>query len=206
MTPSKVTITVGQTGSNMLEGGVTLESLFEPTPKPPNVQDVGLDDHQTNFPGIRHDLKCGECGAPMQLLEGGKYPTKGKTLSPFYGCTKFPACRGSHGAHPDGSPKGTPANKETRLARIRAHTVFDQIWKDNLVKHRGAAYNWMREVMHLSRTDAHIARFNKEQCDRLVVLVYRDYPALKDKYARLLYDKDPFDDVTDDDVGPAEEW
>lgn len=163
------------------DGLPTLESLFEPRP---NVEDVDFS-HAPKFPGERHDLRCGECTALMTLRESHKYDR------PFYGCTKFPTCRGTHGAHKDGTPLGTPANKETKKERMRAHAVFDQIWKKKLTPTRGAAYNWMREVMGLSHSQAHIAMFNAEQCETLVRLAYRDYPSLKDRYARLLYD-DPF--------------
>lgn len=174
----------------MLEGGITLESLFEPTPRiqTPSVEDVGIDDFDTRYPGFRSDLKCGECGSPMQLVETGKYTNKREAVSAFYGCSRYPECKGCHGAHPDGSPKGTPANRETRLARIRAHAAFDQIWKQHLVKHRGAAYNWMRSAMGLARGDAHIGMFTKDQCDELIKLVYRDYPTLMGAFDRLLYD------------------
>jgi len=179
----------------MLEGGITLESLFEPTPRirEPSIEDVGLDHYDTKYPNARSDLKCGECGSPMQLVESGKFAPKRSATGIFYGCSRFPECKGCHGAHPDGSPKGTPANKETRVARIRAHAVFDQIWKKHLVKHRGAAYNWMRQVMKLSKNDAHIGMFTRDQCERLIALVYRDYPSLKDALARLVYDEDPFE-------------
>jgi hypothetical protein len=75
---------------------------------------------------------------------------------------------------------------------MRAHAIFDQLWKQRLVTHRGAAYNWMRQVMQLSNNEAHIASFDKEQCDTLIRMVYRDYPRLKDRHARLIYDDDPF--------------
>lgn len=170
----------------VLEGGITLESLFEP---PPAIQDVSLDEYAAKYPGERHDLTCGECGAALMVLrESAKY------RRPFYGCSTFPACLGTHGAHPDGRPLGTPTNKETKKCRIRAHAVFDEIWKQTLVRNRGAAYTWMRKVMNLSDAEAHIGAFSKEQCERLVGLVYRDYPTLQDRYAALVYGEDPFED------------
>ena len=36
----------------------------------------------------------------------------------FYGCSRYPVCQNTHGAHPDGTPLGKPANKATREARI----------------------------------------------------------------------------------------
>lgn len=161
----------------------SLESLFEPKP---NVEDVTLESLPAKYPGARQDLKCGECGAPMDLRTSPKF------VRPFYGCTKFPECRGTHGAHKTGAPLGTPANKETKLARIQAHAVFDQIWKQKLVHNRWAAYNWMRQVMGLTNRQAHIGEFNSQQCAELQRLVCRDYPSLKTRTDRLLYDDDPF--------------
>jgi ssDNA-binding Zn-finger/Zn-ribbon topoisomerase 1 len=181
----------------MLAGGVLLESLFEPIPRvaTPSIEDVSLDEYFTKFPGIVTDLLCGECGSPMQLLESGKFPSRHQNFTPFYGCTKYPHCKGTLGAHPDGTPKGIPANKETRVARIRAHAVFDQIWKTRLVKHRGAAYGWMRQAMELSKNTAHIGMFTKAQCEELIRLVFRDYPSLKTGLDRLIYDEDPFGEI-----------
>lgn len=106
---------------------------------------------------------------------------------PFYGCSRWPECHGVHGAHPDGKPKGTPANKQTRLARIRAHVVFDPIWKQGILK-RHEAYSWMRKAMALSRSQAHIAMFSEAQCEQLIRLVYRDYPQFRTRYSSILYD------------------
>lgn len=41
-----------------------------------------------------HDVRCGDCGAAMALRAG--------RFRPFYSCTRYPACRGAHGAHPAG--------------------------------------------------------------------------------------------------------
>lgn len=175
----------------------TLESLFYGGRE--TIQDVDFEDVPPKFPGRREDLKCGECGAPMDLRESKKYQK-----APFYGCQRFPECRGTHGARPDGSPLGIPANKATKRARMRAHAIFDEVWKKRLTKHRGGAYAWMRQVMNLSAEKAHIAMFNAEQCEELIELVYRDYPSLKNRYAHLLY-TDPFAAGEDVEVIPAEE-
>lgn len=102
------------------------------------------------------------CGAPMQLRRS-RY---GK----FYGCTRYPECDGRHGAHPNGSPLGIPADKATREARIRAHEAFDRLWRSGEMR-RPDAYRWLREQMGLSRSEGHISRFTAEQCERLVELV-----------------------------------
>lgn len=142
------------------------------------IEDVSFSTCPPEFPKERYDLKCGECGSEMQLRKSKH--------GAFYGCTKWPDCDGTHGAHADGSPKGTPADKPTRLARIRAHAVFDEIWKQGLKK-RHEAYGWMRRAMNLSRSQAHIAMFDLAQCEQLIQLVYRDFPQFQTRYSRLMY-------------------
>lgn len=80
------------------------------------------------------------------------------------------------------------AEKEDRRARVEAHRVFDLIWKQKLLKHRGAAYSWLRKVLQLNRGQAKITLLNKQQCESLVACVYRDFPSLGNRYTRILYD------------------
>lgn len=83
-----------------------------------------------------------------------------------------------------GDASTATTDKATKVARIRAHTVFDLIWKRRLSK-RHEAYTWMRKAMGLSRSQAHISQLSIEQCALLVSLVYRDYPSLVTRYARI---------------------
>jgi ssDNA-binding Zn-finger/Zn-ribbon topoisomerase 1 len=115
-------------------------------------------------------LTCPTCGAPM-VLRGSKYGL-------MYGCTKFPVCKTTHGAHPDGKPLGIPASAEVRAARIRAHTEFDKLWMKNEfqkparpVMKRKEAYAWLRQAMGMTEEEGHIGRFDLEQCERLIALV-----------------------------------
>lgn len=144
------------------------------------IEDVSFSTCPPEFPRERHDLQCGECGGLMQLRKS--------KFGPFYGCASWPICEGTHGANQDGSPKGTPANKATRMARIRAHSIFDLIWKQ-AGKKRHEAYAWMRKAMGLSRSQAHIAMFTESQCELLIKLVYRDFPQFSTRYTRLIYDE-----------------
>lgn len=107
------------------------------------------------------EIRCGDCGAPMVLLRG-RY---GK----FYGCSRYPECRGRHGAHlATGKPLGIPADAATRAARIRAHESFDLLWKGPVPQmRRGAAYAWL--TMKMARPDhIHIGELNLEECQRVV--------------------------------------
>jgi len=120
-----------------------------------------------------HDLTCPECGAPMKL--------KCSRYGLFYGCSSWQdtGCEGSHGAHPDGAPRGVPANRATKDARIEAHRLFDRIWGTGLQK-RTAAYRWMREAMGMTPDEAHIGRFSIEDCERLLGKIRAAFPELCD--------------------------
>jgi hypothetical protein len=84
----------------------------------------------------------------------------------FYGCDKhfITGCNGGIGCHPNGSPLGIPANAETRKARIEAHKIFDQLWKECHMK-RSEAYKFFAKYMELD--ELHIAQLDKEQCEKL---------------------------------------
>lgn len=110
----------------------------------------------------KYKPKCGECGAPMELRQSKHYP------APFWGCTEFPKCRGTHGAHMNGKPLGIPANKETREWRRKAHLAFDPIWQNpEHGVNRREAY---RMLAYLSdRRRIHIAESNIEEC-KIIIL------------------------------------
>lgn len=109
-------------------------------------------------------LACPECGRNM-VLRSSKF---GK----FYGCSGYPNCKVTHGAHSDGRPLGRPANYETRQWRIKAHKVFDVLWKGpDAVMDRSEAYVWMQKTLALSEEEAHIGNFGISVCQRLIKAV-----------------------------------
>lgn len=113
---------------------------------------------------VEHDLKCGDCGGKMALRKDD--------FGVRYRCT-VDGCRGTHGAHPDGSPHGVPADQRTRRARSEAHEVFDRTWKMGKIT-RDQAYAWMRETTGCG----HISEMTREQCRQLVDAVYKRFPDL----------------------------
>lgn len=162
-----------------------VEDMFgDPTDPEPKQEDIDFEDYGPQFPKAVTNLICADCGARMEV-RASKYGA-------FYGCVRWPECNGTHGAHPDGSPLGTPADKATREARIKAHFVFDQVWKNQYLLRR-QAYQWMREQMGLSHSKAHIGRFSKEQCERLIGLVYKKWPNLHTRYSRIVWGDDDND-------------
>ena len=88
----------------------------------------------------------------------------------FYGCVRYPKCGSTHGAHDNGDPLGIPGNKETKLARNRAHAAFDPIWKEGHMGRR-QAYAWMQWRMGLTEDEAHVAKFDVGLCEKLIQTV-----------------------------------
>lgn len=143
-----------------------------------DVDDDGLGVDDPPWPKERTDLKCPEPGCTGMLqLRPSKYGM-------FYGCSNYPNCRGSHGAHPDGAPLGIPADKKTCAERRRAHDYLDRLWRPESpfkIFSRFDAYFWMFTVMKLNDfNDAHIAKFNREQCLELIGHLKREYPQIID--------------------------
>lgn len=130
---------------------------------------------------IDHELDCPDCGGKLEL-KMSKYGL-------FYGCPKWPECKGSHSAHKEtGEPMGKPANAETKAARIRAHNIFDQLWKGGPINwKRTDCYLWMQRVMGLTEKEAHIGSFTKEQCEQLIAYVQ----AVFHEYGAELLEKAP---------------
>ena len=105
-------------------------------------------------------LQCPECGAPrMELVRTPKRV--------FYRCTAFPECLCTHGAHPDGSQLGLPGDRATRQARVRAHYVFDALWKTGRMT-RKQSYGVLQKIMRKTECEGHIGMFTREECERLV--------------------------------------
>ena len=97
------------------------------------------------------EITCADCGSPM-VLRDSKYGL-------FYGCTDFPTCKGTHGAHPDGSPLGIPADAETKLLRRQAHVVAESIWDWNDRRQVKAMYQWLKR--HAPKE--HIGQMDKDE-------------------------------------------
>ncbi|MDE2099644.1 MAG: hypothetical protein KGL39_20495 [Patescibacteria group bacterium] len=69
----------------------------------------------------------------------------------------------------------TPATDEVRRLRQECHALFDPMWRlrkrRNWFRDRRAAYEWLAKAMGVGREDAHIGKFGKEQCERLLALL-----------------------------------
>jgi ssDNA-binding Zn-finger/Zn-ribbon topoisomerase 1 len=110
---------------------------------------------------------CPECGDEMTLRKS--------SFGLFYGCARYPRCKATHSAHPDGRPLGIPGDAKTKAARQRAHKAFDTLWHGaQAPMSRTEAYLWLQDVTGLPKGEAHIGRFSVRQCDRLIRLVEKN--------------------------------
>lgn len=104
---------------------------------------------------------CADCGSRMYLREGVDFARN------FFGCSSFPKCRGSLGCRLDGSPRGIPANEETRQARIKAHKFFDHLWMKRILT-RDKCYLWLAAELEMSEEEAHISNFGLKECRKVI--------------------------------------
>jgi ssDNA-binding Zn-finger/Zn-ribbon topoisomerase 1 len=97
---------------------------------------------------------------------------------PFWSCTRWPKCDGTIGAHKaSGDPLGTPADPDTRAARIRAHAAFDPLWQGKSARFRGRrklAYRWLALELGIPKGLCHIAMMDAATCERVVELCARE--------------------------------
>lgn len=100
---------------------------------------------------------------------GSRLTLKPSRFGHFYGCMRWPQCDCTVGAHRDTLlPLGTPADRETKQARIKAHEAFDPLWRNQGPWTRGQAYSWLQKTLGLSPEQCHIGMFDAEQCRRVV--------------------------------------
>lgn len=104
-------------------------------------------------------MNCPECSAEM-VLRNSRYGR-------FYGCSTFPVCKATHGAHPNGEPLGFPANKELKLLRMKAHNQIELLfgkWSQMTKTDKKQMYIWLRN----NTKSGHIAKMGKEEIFRLL--------------------------------------
>lgn len=119
---------------------------------------------------INHAVRCPECGSPMELKKTSRYLHKDGSLRKFYSCTKFPDCRGTHGAHPDGRPLGEPATHEVKQLRIKAHRLLERRfgkWNEISPRQKRIMYEWIRK----NTTSGHIAKMDKSELEEFILII-----------------------------------
>lgn len=112
------------------------------------------------------------CGSPATLQPNSVIYSGRSFGNGFaYVCTRFPACRGSVGVHPDRKPLGTIPDAETKKLRIEVHAIVDPLWRAATngrpkKRNRGSVYGWLRRVMNMTPDECHIGKFTKADCLR----------------------------------------
>jgi hypothetical protein len=115
---------------------------------------------------------CPHCGVESEYVDSARV-YRGKSYGMIYDCRDCDAYVGVHRG--TFTPLGTMADRETRIWRMRAHDAFDPLWKSGRIDRR-AAYGYMQKIMGMSPEQAHIARFNAEDCQRLVTALNASQP------------------------------
>lgn len=107
---------------------------------------------------------CPSCGATARYVDS--VAVYGVSYGMMWLCPTA-TCDSYVGAHADGRPKGTLANRPLRDARIAAHAAFDGWWKACHVS-RTKAYRTLSVAMGVD--EAHIGQMNEEECSRVAAI------------------------------------
>lgn len=119
------------------------------------------------------EVLCPECKKPMVLRKTFKhrYPCSGKPRQ-FYGCPDYPRCKGTHGAHPNGKPLGTPADEPTKKLRIKAHRSMDWWMERKGITSKSEAYGILKN--HFG-SEIHIGELDADECTELIAFFDNDH-------------------------------
>lgn len=121
--------------------------------------------------------RCLHCGELAELVTGRTvYPHRPDLHARLlYRCAPCNAHVGTHSR--SGLPLGTPANAETRKARMAAHNAFDPLWRlkwqvygISKQEARSEAYAWLSEQLCIPRDWCHIGEFDAALCGEVVAL------------------------------------
>lgn len=106
------------------------------------------------------------CGSPTVYQDSKAY-YHGRSYGMRWICSRWPECRGSVGAHPDGKPLGTVPSDEDKKWRSLLHAQIDPLWQNqqrSKKRARGSVYGWLRRIMNLTPDECHIGNFNADMC------------------------------------------
>lgn len=116
----------------------------------------------------RIQIKCPYCGANGVLKKATEIYGNNAFEKYVYVCKNYPICNSYVGVHMGTlKPKGIMANGDLRNKRIKAHKLFDAIWKNNIMT-RKEAYRWLSYELCLGFEQAHIANFSNYMCDKTI--------------------------------------
>ena len=117
------------------------------------------------------EVICPYCKQPAKLVPSSRiYGDRDKNYGMFWHCEKDDAYVGTHKNSKDHIPLGRLANRELRRWKQNAHAMFDPLWQSKKMT-RGEAYAFMQRIMGMTQDEAHIGKFDVQQCKKLVDLL-----------------------------------
>lgn len=87
----------------------------------------------------------------------------------FWLCKPCDAYVGTH-ENSNWKPLGRLANKELRSWRMKAHRLFDPLWKGGKMK-RQEAYAWLAAKLGIEYKQCHIAHFDVDMCIKVIAVM-----------------------------------
>lgn len=112
---------------------------------------------------------CPYCGSDVNYTDSSVV-YNGVSYGMIYLCSQYPKCDAYVGCHKGtATPLGRLANSELRYWKKEAHKKFDWLWKGGGMTRTGA-YKLLQQRMNLTEEEAHIGKFDVEQCKRVVEL------------------------------------
>lgn len=117
-------------------------------------------------PAVSERVVCPYCRQPAKLMHSSAI-YRGRSFGLVWACLPCDAYVGVHKNSATFEPLGSLANKELREWRVRAHTVFDALWRSGRTDRKGA-YRILCEKMGMTKSRGHIAKFDIEECRKLV--------------------------------------
>lgn len=118
-------------------------------------------------------VKCDYCHRPAKLVPSSEiYGLNDKNYGMFWLCPHCDAYVGTHKNSSKHAPLGRLANKELRRWKQNAHALFDPLWKSKKMS-RSEAYAYLQEIMGMTPEQAHIGKFDVEDCKKLVSILYK---------------------------------
>jgi|SRR6185369_12624458 len=117
------------------------------------------------------EILCPYCGAKAQLKDSSVI--YGKSYGFVWVCANYPKCDsyvGTHKNSKDHKPLGRMANYELRELKKQCHRYFDNLWQQpqKWGYTRSEAYKKMQQVMGMTEYEAHIAKFNEQECQKFI--------------------------------------
>lgn len=98
---------------------------------------------------------------------GGVLTFRTTETSAHFGCVLYPTCTIICSVTSGGKPNGLPINSEGRKLRIKAHEIFDRLWKSGKYT-RAEAYRLLTKKFKIAQTEAHFAKFTHKELRRSI--------------------------------------